>query len=108
MDTEQLDLATVDRRVFEGHLNSEFAIEVEDQEENIPLTLIEVSEYPDHRPADQQTGRKPFGLIFHCKAGHLNQGTYNLTHPELAPCLLFLSPFEGDPDGGCKVEAILN
>lgn len=75
--------------------------------EGTTLTLLEVTEYPDHTPDGGPGSRKPFGLVFQCAAAMLPQGIYALEHPELGPCEIFLSPFEGS-ENGCKLEAIFN
>lgn len=100
-----IDLAEVDCAVFQSLLNSEFTLCGES--ESFPAKLIEISELPDNRTEDECIRQKPFSLVFHCESAVLNQGTYSLEHPELAPCVIFLSPFEGG-DGWCKLEALFN
>lgn len=103
-DQEPMDLASVNEESFRPHLNSEFTIQSDDGA--IPLTLTEVTEYPDHRP-EGASFRKPFGLVFKCEVGVLGQGVYRLEHAALPPGEIFLSPFEGG-EGWCKVEAVFN
>lgn len=105
-DLEAIDLATVTDSVFRPHLNSEFMVRA-GEDAQLALTLVDIAEYPDHRPEEASSSRKPFGLIFRCDAGVLEQGCYAIAHAALPPCELFLSPFEGG-DGWCKLEAIFN
>ncbi len=100
-----IDLATVDDTVFRPHVDTEFTLRWEDGE--VPVTLIDVAEYPDHRAEDDHDKRKPFGLVFKCESASLPQGTYALDHPDLPSCVLFLSPFEGG-ERWCQLEAIFN
>lgn len=102
---ETLDVATVGLETFIPHLKSHFTIATADGEEPILLVLEEGSKYPDYRPADQQSGRKPFSLVFSCSTFPLEQGTYGLKHDSLAPFLIFLSPFEAF-ENGHKLEAV--
>jgi hypothetical protein len=46
-------------------------------------------------------------LVFKCETAVLPQGSYTLLHPQLPPCVLFLSPFQGG-EQWCKLEAIFN
>lgn len=104
-EMESLDIASVEQETFNPHLNSQFTIATEDGGESVVLVLEGTSEYPDHRPSDQQTDRKPFALVFSCATHPLEQGTYHLKHDALSPFLVFLSPFEAY-ENGHKLEAI--
>lgn len=103
--SETIDLAQVDRSVFQPLLDSECILRGET--ESFPVRLIEISELPDNRPADERIRKNPFALVFLCESAVLIQGMYGLEHPKLPPCNLFLSPFEGG-DGWCKLEALFN
>ena len=105
ISSEPIDLATLESTVFKPLLNSEFTLKGE--EETFPATLMEISEIPDNRPEDDRLRKKPFTLVFLCETAVLTQGIYALEHPELAPCNLFLSPFEGG-EVWCKMEALFN
>ena len=109
-EVEQIDLAAVQDSDFRPHVDTEFVIRGDGGEiADIPLTLIEVSEYPDHRADDERHNqkRKPFGLVFKCDVGVLAQGTYRFEHAKLPPLELFVSPFDGG-ENWCKVESIIN
>jgi len=106
--SDQIDISTVDDSEFRQHLNTEFTISCEGEDvPDIKLLLEDISDYPDHREEDERQKRKPFGLIFKCGSGMLEQGVYRLEHSELPPCELFISPYEGG-DGWCRLEAIIN
>lgn len=100
-----IDLAELDSAVFKPFLNAEFTLC--GASESFPVRLIEISELPDNRTEDARIRQNPFSLVFHCESAALKQGTYSLKHPELAPCIIFLSPFEGGNDW-CKLEALFN
>lgn len=116
--TEQIDIGTVEDSTFRPHLNSEFSIrskpdvvdgEEAPEEQIIPLTLVEISHYPDHRDEDERfnQNRQPFSLVFKCDLGVLNQACYRFEHAELPPFDLFVTPIEGGEDW-CKLEAVIN
>lgn len=108
--SEQIDLATVTSAEFQPHLHSAFTVRSENEElDGLALTLLEASDYPDHRSTDERANQKrpPFGLLFKCDAGVLAQGIYRLEHQQLLPCEVFLTPIEGG-EGWCKLESIFN
>ena len=94
-----LDVASVGRESFEPHLNSSFKVSHENSDESVEVTLLECSEYPDHRPNDQKKARKPFSIVLGCKTHPLEQGTYQFKHNALGEFSAFLSPFEVYEDG---------
>lgn len=106
-EMEPLDIAALSQSNFTSYLESEFTIGIEGSDDVVTLTLLEISEYPDHRPEDMRSGRAPFGLVFGCSTHKIPQSTYCLNHDTLAPLVIFLSPFELYEDGH-KLEAIFS
>ena len=88
---------------FLPHVGSTFQVRLNPQE-TVPLTLAEVSGYPDH----EGPRREPFSLIFH--GAHrfvLPQRIYPVEHTDFATLELFLVPL--GPDGqGMRYEAVFN
>jgi len=89
---------------FTPHVGSTFQVRLNPQE-TVPLTLAEVSVYPDHEEGPR---RQPFSLIFH--GAHrfvLPQRVYPIEHQNLAAMEIFLVPL--GPDGqGMRYEAVFN
>jgi len=89
---------------FAPHVGSTFQVRLNPQE-TVPLTLAEVSVYPDH---EEGLRRQPFSLIF--RGAHrfvLPQRIYPVEHEGFEPMELFLVPL--GPDGqGMRYEAVFN
>ena len=102
MDSGDLNFA-----LFQPLLNTGFSLSPANESAAIKLTLIEVSEYPDHRPAELRSSRAPFSLVFACPTVCLSGGNYRLEHDQLGAFVLFLSPFQAFAQG-CKLEAVFN
>ena len=96
-------IGTMTKADFDGHVGAVFKIDRADL--TVSLTLIECA---THRKAQMPGGREPFTLLFRGPAEPvLDQGLYDLVHPERGTVTIFIAPVAGG-QGGIDYEAAFN
>ena len=83
---------------FTPHLHTRFGVE---RIENYELELSEVADYSNNQ-------LEQFSLIFTGAASPwLQQGSYQLTHPQMQECEMFLVPI-GPDNSGMRYQAVFS
>jgi hypothetical protein len=95
--------AELTEQEFSKHLNTKFALSLEDQK--IDLELVQVKGYLPQQIEEQ--GMERFSLFFDGPGIYLPQKVYSVQHEQMGEFDIFLVPISGD-DKGFRYEAVFN
>src|SRR4029079_9308436 len=100
-EDDQTDpLSTYTKSTFTSHLNSVFQLQTASGV--VEVTLLEVADLPG------SSGGESFSLLFRGGSQQLKQDTYQMCHPSLCTCALFVVPTDADANGAQGYLATLN